>query len=249
MFSEFLDALRGRRQERQAKQVSSYRDLVVKLSHDEKPPDPQRVEEILDGAGRSLDDLEADVRTESERRELAAVVQGEADAKAGLAAIREERQTAIAGFEAIEAEHRQTLERLETEERRAGAAIRRVEEARQRLREITPAVDEKIAELREQRREAIARHGEAQKSLDRARGNVTLAGQQLRRAEDTLRGHKGGAARPHPQVQGDVDRAAARLARDRAEVEEAEAAVEEAARLVDRLEEQIGELDQSRAEL
>ncbi len=132
ILTSIRERLTRRQRDEQHAAIATYSELVTAV-HEERPPDDDDLLAILDAAGKSLDDLEADV--ELHRQRLAWGVESDAldDLRAELDAIRAEQQAHQAERERVFTELNRRSGELGTRHQDVTRRISAAEKARQNL--------------------------------------------------------------------------------------------------------------------
>jgi DNA repair exonuclease SbcCD ATPase subunit len=159
--SETLAGVKAQREKREQKAAAAYRELVKELAA-EQAVKPAQVDQVLQAAGKTVDDLEKAVAEHLERAKLRKIADD-------LPEAIEEQKAATIAFTALQqqiaettAENNRALAEADTRFQQAVGRVARCKKAREHLRQAgLSAVDPALLNQREQLKMAWA--GERQK--------------------------------------------------------------------------------------
>jgi len=133
-----FDALFRRQQEREAAAVTSYAELVATLAAGGDEPSLEDVERLLADAGKTLEELAADVDLAQQRAAWKQSRDQRPNLVEQLRAIGAERKALDEAHEAAEREYRKASEQLQAKEGPIRRGLQACDEAEKRLRETAP---------------------------------------------------------------------------------------------------------------
>lgn len=152
--ADLLKRISSTQQELRSDRGKAYRKLVADVA-DEREPDASAVANVLQDAGKTVDDLAADVKLLVERRQLSEQAKSISELERKMAAIRKKADAAVEAFKPIQEKHDDELARLDDDFRALHRQLQAAERAKQRL--IQTVTDEDL----------LARKGELSEVLKR----------------------------------------------------------------------------------
>lgn len=170
--NDILRAIANRQEQRKRERVDEYEALVEQIADEAGEPEAGYVEDVLQRAGKTVNDLQADVALLLERRRLKSLVDAEPALKAEheeiLARIDKERAKF---FRAREAWHR-AHEDLDRQRQSVVAQLGRCTAARTKLLDTAPGVNQEVARIHASTRQDRQEIAELEIQLRRARGEL-----------------------------------------------------------------------------
>lgn len=174
---ELLTKVRELVKGKQASMLAGYTDAVRQVATGAKT-DPEKVAQVLDAAGKTPEEFEADVTAFAERLRLRGVADKQADAEKKLAAGRAKIDQLEKKLEEAVIAIREEAAPVHDAVRKAEADLNAARDAENTLRKTYPADGPARAEFAEaQRRErsADAKRNELREMIKRAEGTIRLA--------------------------------------------------------------------------
>lgn len=159
---DLLSKVRKVQSDRRAEIVASYAGLKAAVADGEEP-DPETVARILDEAGKTPEDLAADVEHLLARRKKQEALAGEADARERRRALQAQRDRIEAEFEEARRVYDRAMQENFRDAQAADSDLRRIEEAKQWL--ATNCRDPQIVEPLAAAREEKAKLGQERADL------------------------------------------------------------------------------------
>ncbi len=193
----FFEKVTGLRRQREEQQTQQYADIITAIAFGTEP-DPEEVERILSQAGKSVNDLKADVDKAGQRMALRALAESLPTLQAGRDELVQQIRKLDADFAKAEEEHDEARFPIEDRLRQCDQAIREATRAREDLVATCedPAllaeleqVESELERLTEQNRDLLSQAAYIEDKADTERARAE------KEVTDGDRGHRIGQAK------------------------------------------------------